>query len=108
MLCCVLVRAASDGAASTYGLVIEPAGVSDTGAPGTGSGASPGLPLTLAAEPANNQHSGNSPDPSSLIVLQPSAPTGYSTMLPSFGHYGTGEIINMFCYFICMYAGFMH
>lgn len=84
---------ASDGsAASAYGLVIEPAVVSDGGATVTGNGSSPGLPLTLAAEPSNNQHSGNSPDPGSLIVLQPSATTGYSAMLPSFGHYGTGEI----------------
>ena len=58
----------------------------------TVDGASPGLPLTLPAEPnsQSTSHTG-SPDPAALTVLQPSngASQHYSTMLPSFG-YTTG------------------
>lgn len=66
-----------------------------SGVVGLGSavdGASPGLPLTLPAEPGSqpNSHTG-SPDPADLTVLQPSNSSTqyYSTMLPSFG-YTTG------------------
>lgn len=59
-------------------------------------GASPGLPLTLPAEPPGSQptsHTG-SPDPA-LTVLQPSNGTSqhFSTMLPSFGYSTAGTTV---------------
>lgn len=41
---------------------------------------------------SNHNYTGSFPDQSSLIVLQPTA-TGYSSMLPSFSHYGTGKFL---------------
>ncbi|KAK9752922.1 Paired box domain [Popillia japonica] len=62
----------------------------------TVDGASPGLPLTLPAEPGSQptSHTG-SPDPSGLTVLQPSnGPSQhYSTMLPSFGYSTAGSTV---------------
>ncbi|XP_065161483.1 paired box protein Pax-5 isoform X2 [Atheta coriaria] len=68
-----------------------------SGVVGLGSGvdgSSPGLPLTLPAEPGSQptSHTG-SPDPAALTVLQPSNGTQhYSAMLPSFG-YTTGSTV---------------
>nr|CAD7568119.1 unnamed protein product [Timema californicum] len=59
------------------------------------AGSSPGLPLSLPADPAP---SGASPDPGSLTVLQPAnnnnnnvsvVGPAYSAMLPGFAHYST-------------------
>ena len=65
------------------------------------AGSSPGLPLSLPADPAPPAAppGGNSsPDPGSLTVLQPAnnntataAASPYSTMLPGFAHYSTGK-----------------
>ncbi|XP_033611053.1 paired box protein Pax-2-B isoform X3 [Cryptotermes secundus] len=63
------------------------------------AGSSPGLPLSLPADPAPPaapQGGNSSPDPGSLTVLQPAnnsattaAASPYSTMLPGFAHYST-------------------
>lgn len=66
---------------------------------GTVDGSSPGLPLTLPAEPSSQPTShGGSPDPSAaLTVLQPSsgAAAQHYSMLPSFG-YTTGKNIQKY------------
>ena len=58
------------------------------------AGSSPGLPLSLPADPAPSSAPAGSPDPS-LTVLQP-ANNGvgvgpYATMLPTFQQYATGR-----------------
>ncbi|XP_067008920.2 paired box protein Pax-2a [Anabrus simplex] len=58
------------------------------------AGSSPGLPLSLPADPAPPAPTptGGATDPSSLTVLQPAnnnTAVPYSAMLPSFGHYST-------------------
>ncbi|GFG29482.1 hypothetical protein Cfor_10070, partial [Coptotermes formosanus] len=67
------------------------------------AGSSPGLPLSLPADPAPPaapQGGNSSPDPGSLTVLQPAnnnvataAASPYSTMLPGFAHYSTGNAV---------------
>lgn len=78
-------------------------GVAETSSPYSGvvvglgaavDSGSPGLPLTLPAEPGSQQTShASSPDPSALTVLQPtSAGTQhYPAMLPSFGYSTSGK-----------------
>lgn len=46
---------------------------------------------------SNHNYSGTFSDQSSLIVLQPTA-SGYSSMLPSFSHYGPGKFHEYYLY----------
>lgn len=65
------------------------------------SGGSPGLPLTLPAEPPRADQTGtasHSPDTvttGGLTVLQAPSASSYSTMLPSFG-YSSGKYLQPF------------